>query len=105
MAISGYIELLPVSILTGVLFMVVLSTFQWKTFILWVTVRQPSHHIGHIDSCFFFNFALAIAAGIIFSAFVHAWDSGTHVDADIEIKPMLVKREGHVYEGVEHADD
>ena len=66
---------------------------------LWVTVRQPSHHIGHIDSCFFFNFAVAMAAGIIFSAFVHAWDSSTHVDADIEIKPMLVKREGHVYKG------
>lgn len=31
-AISDFIELLPVSTLTGVLFMVVLSTFQWKTF-------------------------------------------------------------------------
>lgn len=38
------------------------------------------------------NLAVAIAAGIVFSALVHAWDSGT-VAADIKVKPMIVNGE------------
>jgi len=37
----------------------------------------------------FVNLAVAVAAGIVFSALVYAWDSGT-VDADIKIKDMIV---------------
>ncbi|KAL7485538.1 hypothetical protein ACHAW6_011140 [Cyclotella cf. meneghiniana] len=109
-AFSGFIELLPVSTLTGVLFMVVLSTFQWKTFKILRYGRLSDSGVIVLVTLIavFFNLAVAIAAGIIFSALVHAWDSGAHVDADIVEKPMLVKREGHVYKdaaGVKHADD
>lgn len=31
----------------------------------------------------------------MFSALVHAWDSGSHVDADIEEKPMIINGEDH----------
>ena len=34
LVLSPFINLLPISTLTGVLFMVVLSTFQWKTFVI-----------------------------------------------------------------------
>lgn len=40
----------------------------------------------------FVNLAVAIAAGIVFSALVYAWDSGT-VAADINIKTMIVNDE------------
>lgn len=33
-ALSPFINLLPIATLTGVLFMVVISTFQWKTFVI-----------------------------------------------------------------------
>lgn len=109
-ALSGFIELLPVATLTGVLFMVVLSTFQWKTFNILRYGRLSDSGVIVLVTLIavFFNLAVAIAAGIIFSALVHAWDSGSHVDADIVEKPMLVKRTGHVYKdekGVEHNDD
>ena len=107
-ALSGFIELLPVATLTGVLFMVVLSTFQWKTFNILRYGRLSDSGVIVLVTLIavFFNLAVAIAAGIIFSALVHAWDSGSHVDADIVEKPMLVKRKGHVYvddKGVEHS--
>jgi len=93
-ALSGFIELLPVSTLTGVLFMVVLSTFQWKTFEILRYGRLSDSGVVVLVTLIavFFNLAVAIAAGIVFSALVHAWDSGEHVDADITYKPMAVKK-------------
>jgi len=96
-ALSPFIELLPVATLTGVLFMVVLSTFQWKTFII-LRYGRLSDSIAILAVTLiavFFNLAVAIAVGIVFSALVHAWDSGAHVDADIEEKPMIIN-------GIEH---
>lgn len=109
-ALSPFIELLPVATLTGVLFMVVLSTFQWKTFNILRYGRLSDSGVIVLVTLIavFFNLAVAIAAGIVFSALVNAWDSGSHIDADVEVKPMLVKRSGHVFEdekGAEHAND
>lgn len=94
-ALSIFIKLLPVSTLTGVLFMVVLSTFQWKTFII-LRYGRLSDSVAILLVTLiavFFNLAVAIGVGIIFSALVHAWDSGSHVDADITIKPMMINNE------------
>lgn len=128
-ALSPFIELLPVATLTGVLFMVVLSTFQWKTFVI-LRYGRLSDSIAILAVTLiavFFNLAVAIAVGeffilhqickplqlpvvhnltmhnhfslvhigIVFSALVHAWDSGTHVDADVTEKAMVIN-------GVEH---
>jgi len=94
-ALSPFIELLPVATLTGVLFMVVLSTFQWKTFTI-LRYGRLSDSIAILLVTLiavFFNLAVAIAVGIVFSALVHAWDSGAHVEADVTIKSMLVNGE------------
>jgi SulP family sulfate permease len=94
-AISGFIELLPIATLTGVLFMVVISTFQWQTFQILRYGRLSDSGVILIVTlvAVFFNLAVAIAAGIAFSALVHAWDSGRCVEADIELKPMVVNGE------------
>jgi len=94
-ALSPFIELLPVATLTGVLFMVVLSTFQWKTFnILRYGRLSDSLAIVIVTLiAVMYNLAIAIAVGIIFSALIHAWDSGRHVSADIEHKAMIVNKE------------
>lgn len=93
--LSPFIELLPVSTLTGVLFMVVLSTFQWKTFIIlrYGRLSDSATIVLVTLIAVFFNLAVAILVGVIFSALVHAWDSGSHVDADITLKRMLVNGE------------
>lgn len=93
--LSSFIELLPIPTLTGVLFMVVLSTFQWKTFVILRYGRLSDSATILIVTLIavFFNLAIAILAGIVFSALVHSWDSGSHVSADIQMKKVLVDGE------------
>ena len=90
--LAPFIELLPVGTLTGVLFIVVLSTFQYKTFMI-LRYGRISDSITILlvtIIAVFYNLAIAIGIGIIFSSLVHAWDSGSHVEADIAIKNMIV---------------
>lgn len=78
-ALSPFINLLPVATLKGVLFMVVLSTFRWKTFSI-LRYGRLSDSIAVLLVTLiavFFNLAIAIAAGVVFSALVHAWGGGT----------------------------
>ena len=107
-AIGPFIELLPVSTLTGVLFMVVISTFQWRTFKILRYGRLSDSAVIVLVTlvAVFSNLAIAIACGIVLSALVHAWDSGTHVDADILYKPMKVKKtKGKSDRSAEESDD
>jgi SulP family sulfate permease len=94
-ALSSFINLLPVSTLTGVLFMVVLSTFQWKTFVILRYGRLSDSAAILLVTLIavFFNLAVAIGVGIVFSALVHAWDSGAHVDAEIVYKDLVINDE------------
>ena len=101
-AFSSFIGLLPIGTLTGVLFMVVLSTFQWKTFII-LRYGRLSDSIAILLVTLiavFFNLAIAIGIGIVFSALIHAWDSGAHVESDISYKRMTVN--GEVIEKVKY---
>jgi MFS superfamily sulfate permease-like transporter len=50
-----------------------------------LTLIAPFKKVRHLT----FNFY----TGIVFSALVHAWDSGSHVDADIETKSMIINGE------------
>lgn len=106
-AIGPFIELLPVSTLTGVLFMVVISTFQWKTFEILRYGRLSDSAVIVLVTlvAVFLNLAIAIGCGIVLSALVHAWDSGTHVDADILYKPMKVKKWKGSFNGGDESDD
>ncbi|VEU42683.1 unnamed protein product [Pseudo-nitzschia multistriata] len=92
LVLSPFINLLPIATLTGVLFIVVISTFQWKTFVI-LRYGRLSDSVAILlvtIVAVFTNLAIAIAAGIILSALVHAWDSGAHVDADVELKDMII---------------
>lgn len=73
---------IPIAALVGVMFMVVIGTFEWATFstvgkvprseilvILVVTLVTVLMH----------NLALAVAAGVVLSALVFAWESAQHV--------------------------
>jgi len=102
LVLSPAINLLPIATLTGVLFIVVISTFQWKTFII-LRYGRLSDSVAILlvtIVAVFTNLAIAIAAGIILSALVHAWDSGSHVEADVVTKDMIVN--GKRIEGVKY---
>lgn len=92
LVLSPFINLLPIATLTGVLFIVVLSTFQWKTFVIlrYGRLSDSAAIVLVTVVAVFTNLAIAIAAGIILSALVHAWDSGAHVETDVEVKDMMI---------------
>ena len=75
---SKYIEMIPLAALVGVMFMVVLSTFEWSCI-------RIIHKMPHADAfvlvlvsgvTVFTDLAIAVAAGVIVSALVFAWKSG-----------------------------
>jgi len=73
---------IPIAALVGVMFMVVIGTFEWSTF---KTIgRVPFSEIFVIlavtlITVFLHNLALAVLAGVILSALVFAWESAKHV--------------------------
>ncbi|MDH3978459.1 MAG: SulP family inorganic anion transporter [Gammaproteobacteria bacterium] len=76
------ISQIPIAALVGVMFMVVIGTFEWATF---RTVgKVPAADVFVIVvvtliTVFMHNLALAVFAGVIVSALVFAWQSAQHV--------------------------
>ncbi len=73
---------IPVAALVGVMFMVVIGTFEWSTFQTFG--RVPKSEILVILSVtlitvFMHNLALAVFVGVIVAALVFAWESAKHV--------------------------
>lgn len=73
---------IPVAALVGVMFMVVIGTFEWSTLKTWG--RVPFHDIFVIVAVTVItvltdNLALAVFVGVILSALVFAWESAKHV--------------------------
>ena len=73
---------IPIAALVGVMFMVVIGTFEWSTFKTFG--RVPFSEILVIAAVtlitvFLHNLALAVFAGVILSALVFAWESAKHV--------------------------
>ena len=73
---------IPVAALVGVMFMVVIGTFEWSTLKTWGKV--PFHDIFVIVAVtlitvFLHNLALAVLTGVVLSALVFAWESAKHV--------------------------
>ena len=73
---------IPVAALVGVMFMVVIGTFEWSTLKTWGKV--PLHDIFVIVAVtlitvFLHNLALAVLTGVVLSALVFAWESAKHV--------------------------
>lgn len=77
------IDLLPLASLTGVMFMVVINTFYWKTFDIIINFKLPIPEIIAIIivaiTVIFTNIAVAVAVGIIWAAVVYSWESGNQL--------------------------
>jgi SulP family sulfate permease len=79
---GGVIGQIPIAALAGVMFMVVIGTFEWATFK--TLGRVPMSEIFVIlavtlITVFMHNLALAVLAGVVLSALVFAWESAKHV--------------------------
>ena len=85
--LSPLIEQIPMAALVGVMFMVVIGTFEWAS--LKMFHRMPASDMmvmvlvaGY--TVFMHDLATAVILGVIVSALVFAWQHATHMGADIK---------------------
>ena len=91
---AGYIEMLPMAALTGLMIMVAIGTFEWaslKTF-----NRMPRSDIFvmvlvTLVTAILHNLALAVIIGVIIAALVFAWDNAKRIRARKHIDENGVK--------------
>ncbi|MBL4637929.1 MAG: SulP family inorganic anion transporter [Proteobacteria bacterium] len=78
---SPLIEVIPIAALTGVMFMVVLGTFEWASFRLLGRIPLSDTLIGISVAVItvFTDLAIAVIVGIIISALVFAWQHAKHI--------------------------
>lgn len=77
------IEQIPLAALVGIMFMVVIATFEWSSFrILHKIPKSDAFVLIFVSSVtVIFDLAIAVLSGIIVSALVFAWEQGKRVDA------------------------
>ncbi len=85
---ARYIEQIPMAALVGVMFMVVIGTFEWAS--LKMFRRMPTSDMlvmvlvaGY--TVFMHDLATAVILGVIVSALVFAWQHATHIGADTKL--------------------
>jgi len=80
---SGLIEMIPVAALVGVMFMVVLGTFEWASFRMFGKVPLPDTLISVAVAgiTVVADLAIAVIIGVILSALVFAWEHAKQMGA------------------------
>lgn len=84
---SSMIELIPIAALTGIMFMVVIATFEWSSFRLIKNIKKTDGAIIVLVSAITVveDLAVAVVVGIIVSALVFAWEKGKKIDVNTYI--------------------
>ena len=90
------IEMIPMAALVGVMFMVVLGTFEWGSFRLLGRIPLPDTLVGILVAAVtvFANLAAAVIVGVIASALIFAWNQAKH----ITVKTFTDEQGRKVYE-------
>lgn len=82
---SSLIEQIPIAALVGVMFMVVIATFEWAS--LRLISKMPKSDafvlIGVTVITVFTNLATAVVLGVLIAALTFAWKSSKHLTCDI----------------------
>ncbi len=79
------VEIIPLAALVGVMFMVVIGTFEWSSFRILPSVPKMDAFIIILVSVVtvLHDLAIAVLVGIIVSALVFAWEHGKKIHANI----------------------
>lgn len=85
--LAPWIEQIPMAALVGVMFMVVIGTFEWAS--LKMFHRMPRSDVFvmvfvTLYTVFMHDLASAVILGVVVSALVFAWQHATHMGADIQ---------------------
>jgi SulP family sulfate permease len=78
---SGLIEMVPLAALVGVMFIVVLGTFEWASFKMMANVPKKDAFVIVLVSgvTVATDLAIAVFVGVIVSALVFAWEHARHI--------------------------
>jgi len=79
------VEIIPLAALVGVMFMVVIGTFEWSSFRIIPSIPKMDAFIIVLVSAMtvFQNLAIAVLVGIIVSALAFAWEHGKKIHAKV----------------------
>ncbi|QDT95501.1 SulP family inorganic anion transporter [Gimesia aquarii] len=83
------ISMVPMAALVGVMFMVVIGTFEWSTLHTWNKVPKSDVFVMVLVAGYtvlFHNLAIAVLLGIVVQALIFAWHHATHMMADIHFE-------------------
>lgn len=92
--LSPLIESIPVAALVGVMFMVVIGTFEWTTLQTWRRLPAAEVFIMFIVAGYtvvMHDLATAVILGVALSALVFAWNKSKHLVADVQTNEFGAK--------------
>ncbi len=77
--------MIPVAVLIGVMFIVVIATFEWTSLRLWNRIPKADLFVIVAVSAMtvIFDLAIAVGAGVVISALVFAWQKSKQISADV----------------------
>jgi SulP family sulfate permease len=80
---NTWIEMIPVAVLVGIMFMVVIGTFEWGSFNLLNKIPREDLFVGFLVTSVtvFTDLAMAVIVGVIATALMFAWKQAKHVHA------------------------
>ncbi len=104
---ANLIGCIPTAALVGVMFMVVIGTFEWTTFRLLNKIPKADTLVIIAVSIItvYTNLAVAVAIGLIISALVFAWKKGKKIDCETytdEHGTKVYKLNGALFFGSAH---
>jgi SulP family sulfate permease len=90
---SSLIEMIPVAALVGVMFMVVLGTFEWASFRLLGKIPMADTFVGILVAVVtvLTDLAIAVIVGVIVSALVFAWEHAKQMMAETHVDKYGIK--------------
>ncbi len=100
--LSPLIELIPLGALVGVMFMVVIGTFEWESLKLRKKIPTKDLFIILAVSVItvWHDLATAVITGVILSSLIFAWEKGSRIYSKIEINndgSKIYKLEGTLF--------
>jgi len=93
---SSLIEVIPLAALTGVMFIVVMGTFEWSSFRIMGKIPRSDAFVLILVSgvTVATDLAIAVVVGVIVSALVFAWEHAKHIN----VKTYIADNGSKVYE-------
>ncbi|HEV7300431.1 MAG TPA: SulP family inorganic anion transporter [Tepidisphaeraceae bacterium] len=93
--LSPWIEMIPMAALVGVMFMVVIGTFEWASLRMFGKVPASDLLVIWLVAGYtvvMHDLATAVILGVVVSALVFAWQHATHIGAEVKIDPATGRK-------------